>query len=163
METSTLGRGGSLFASQARELGNPSISIVSPLRYAWIVVRACSSSSTWVGWRPIWRRAESPRPIPRTARPWLSAWSVAAAEAVTAGWRVAGLVTPGPSLRVVVAAAASASSTQSSAVRFWLSASRSPSKPRASAARAVSAMRPGKAKAWRKTSIRGAYVGGAAV
>ena len=59
-------------------------------------------------------------------------------EAVTETSRVAGLVTPGPSLSLPVAAAANASSTQTSAVRFWLSATSIPVYPATTARRGSS-------------------------
>ena len=55
------------------------------------------------GW-PITRRAESPRPIPHTVRLPNMSLSVANSDAVTDQSRVLGLVTIGPTTRLVVAA-----------------------------------------------------------
>ena len=52
---------------------------------------ASSSVAIVVGGLPSTRRAESPRPIPRSIRPPLSSSSVASDEAVTLGSRVAGV------------------------------------------------------------------------
>ena len=49
--------------------------------------------------------------MPRVARPPETAWTVAMAEAVTAAWRVKGLVTPVPSRMRVVSPAATARPT----------------------------------------------------
>ncbi len=70
-----------------------------------------SRRASVVGGLPSTRRAESPRPIPRTIRPPLTSLSVASAEAVTLGSRVAGFVTHVPSRIVVVAWAMRVSST----------------------------------------------------
>ena len=58
---------------------------------------ASSSVASDVGGLPRTRRAESPRPIPRSIRPPERIWSVASALAVTDGSRVAGFVTHVPS------------------------------------------------------------------
>ena len=58
--------------------------------------------ATGAGARPRCGSDESPRPIPSTARPSDSACTVAIADAVTAGWRVHGFVTPVPSCNVDV-------------------------------------------------------------
>ena len=68
---------------------------------ALIIVSRRSNSAIFVGWRPITRTAESPRPIPITIRPPEMSCSVAWALAVTAGSRVTGLVTHMPMFIVV--------------------------------------------------------------
>src|SRR5216117_2035006 len=98
---------------------------------------------------------ESPRPMPRTARPPLSAWRASAAEAVTAGSRVTELVTPGPRWTRVVACAASMSWPQTSGARFWLSGKRTVSKSSSSRRRAVRADRRGSGTARTPNSIPG--------
>src|SRR5437867_10539232 len=98
---------------------------------------------------------ESPRPIPRTARPPLSAWRASAAEAVTAGSRVTELVTPGPRWTRMVACAVSISWPQTSGARFWLSGKRKVSKPSSSRRRAVRADRRGSGTARTPNSILG--------
>ena len=62
-----------------------------------------------VGGLPSTRRAESPRPMPRSIRPPDSSSSVASADAVTDGSRVPGLVTQVPRRSRVVASAISVS------------------------------------------------------
>src|SRR5438876_9046003 len=98
---------------------------------------------------------ESPRPMPRTARPPLSAWRASAADAVTAGSRVTEFVTPGPRRTRVVACAASMSWPQTSGARFWLSGKRTVSKPSSSSRRAVRAERRGSGTARTPISILG--------
>ena len=71
----------------------PSHSTGRPFIIALIIRRRRSNSAIFVGWRPITRTAESPRPMPITMRPPEMSCSVAWAEAVTAGSRVTGLVT----------------------------------------------------------------------
>ncbi len=70
---------------------------------------ASSSVARVVGGLPRTRRAESPRPIPRSIRPPLISSRVASAEAVTDGSRVAGFVTQVPSRIRLVASAIRAS------------------------------------------------------
>ena len=71
---------------------------------------ASSRSFIDVGGLPSTRRAESPRPMPRSIRPPDSSLSVASREAVTDGSRVAGFVTHVPRRSRVVAWAMSVSS-----------------------------------------------------
>ena len=71
---------------------------------------ACSRSFIEVGGLPSTRRAESPRPIPRSIRPLDTSSRTASEEAVTDGSRVAGFVTHVPSRIRVVACAMSMSS-----------------------------------------------------
>ena len=88
----------------------PSYSIGRPSTSARIT---CTASSSWpmvVGDLPSTRRAESPRPMPRSMRPPLSSSRTARADAVTVGSRVAGFVTQVPSRIAVVAWAISVSS-----------------------------------------------------
>ena len=61
-----------------------------------MTVIASSSVAIVVGGLPRTRRAESPRPIPRSIRPPLTSSSAASADAVTDGSRVAGFVTQVP-------------------------------------------------------------------
>src|SRR5712691_4690655 len=96
---------------------------------------------------------ESPRPMARTARPPLSAWSATAAAAVTAASRVTEFVTPGPRRTREVACAASMSCPQTSGARFWLSGKRTVSKPSSSSRRAVVADRRGHGTASTPISI----------
>ena len=58
---------------------------------------ASSVLASVIGGLPSTRRAESPRPMPRSIRPPLISLSVASAEAVTHGSRVPGFVTHVPS------------------------------------------------------------------
>src|SRR4051812_45345677 len=71
--------------------------------------------------------------MPSTALPSESSCTVAMADAVTAGWRVYGLVTPVPSFNRVVRCAASARPTYVSPTRCWESTNTMPSQPAASA------------------------------
>ena len=73
------------------------------------IASAASNSATFIGWRPMYRTAESPRPTPITMRPSERSWSVAYELARTVGSRVAGFVTKWPSLIVCVSRAATAS------------------------------------------------------
>ena len=57
---------------------------------------AVSVSASVIGGLPSTRRAESPRPMPRSIRPPLISFSAASALAVTLGSLVAGLVTHVP-------------------------------------------------------------------
>ncbi len=68
------------------------------------------------------------------------------ADAVTAGFRVTGLVTPVPSPIRSVTEAAMASAAYVSPLWCWLSVNKSPSQPCASTRRAMRAMRPGAGK-----------------
>ena len=70
------------------------------------------ASSVWaivIGGLPRTRRAESPRPMPRSIRPPLSSSSVARLDAVTDGSRVPGFVTHVPSRSFDVCSAMSVS------------------------------------------------------
>ena len=70
------------------------------------------ASSVWaivIGGLPSTRRAESPRPIPRSIRPLEISSSVASEDAVTDGSRVPGLVTQVPRRSRFVAPAISVS------------------------------------------------------
>ncbi len=75
---------------------------------------ASSSVAMVVGGLPSIRRAESPRPMPRSIRPLLTSSRTASADAVTEGSRVAGLVTQVPSRSLVVACAMRVSRTYGS-------------------------------------------------
>ncbi len=75
-----------------------------------MTVIASSSVAIVVGGLPSTRRAESPRPMPRSIRPPDSSSSMARVDAVTDGSRVPGLVTQVPSRSRVVACAISVSS-----------------------------------------------------
>src|SRR5438067_7723798 len=116
-----------------------------------------------MGLRPIYASAESPRAMPSQARPFDSTWTVAMAEAMTAGWRVAGLVAPVASVIFVVHRAAMARAAKTSPPRFCESVKASPSQPSSSAIVAISAMRPGTGKvpnqnstiAWSARLLRG--------
>ena len=70
---------------------------------------ASSSVAIVVGGLPRTRRAESPRPMPRSMRPPLISSRTASAEAVTLGSRVAGFVTHVPRRIDIVASAMSVS------------------------------------------------------
>ena len=72
-----------------------------------IIRQDASNSATFIGCRPITRRAESPRPMPITIRPPEITCSVAYRLASTVGSRVPGLVTKCPSFIRVVRSAAS--------------------------------------------------------
>ena len=72
-----------------------------------MTLMASSRSAIVIGPLPITRRAESPRPIPRSIRPPEISFRTARLEAVTVGSRVAGLVTHVPSRSFVVARAMS--------------------------------------------------------
>ena len=67
--------------------------------------------------------------MPSTARPPDSVWTDAIDDAVAAGWRVYGLVTPVASPSREVAVAASASATYGSPLRFCESTTARPSNP----------------------------------
>jgi len=75
----------------------PSYVTVRPSTRARIIVIASSVFASVIGGLPRTRRAESPRPIPRSIRPPLISLSVAMSEAVTLGSRVPGFVTQVPS------------------------------------------------------------------
>ncbi len=75
---------------------------------------ASSSVAIVVGGLPSTRRAESPRPMPRSIRPPETSLRTASADAVTDGSRVAGLVTQVPRRSRVVAWAIRVSSTYGS-------------------------------------------------
>src|SRR5437879_806114 len=104
----------------------------------WI---ASSRVAIVVGPLPRTRRAESPRPIPRSMRPPLTWLSVASALAVTEGSRVAGLVTQVPRRSRSLAVAMSVSRTYASCQRTWESNSHAYSKPAASAWRVSASVR----------------------
>ena len=87
----------------------PSKAIVSPATSARMTRIASSRWAIVVGGLPSTRRAESPRPMPRSIRPPDSSSRVARDDAVTDGSRVAGFVTHVPSRRRVVASAISVS------------------------------------------------------
>ena len=92
-----------------------------------------ANSATGMGLRPRWNRAVSPRPMPRTKRPPVASWTVAAVVASAAGWRVWALVTPVANRTVLVAPAHSATATNGSPTRFCESVNVIPSQPWASA------------------------------
>ena len=98
-----------------------------------IITSRRSNSATSTGFWPITRRAESPRPIPITIRPFEMSCSVAYALASTVGSRVPGFVTQWPSLIVFVCAAASVSSGTDSCQSTWESYVQPYSKPCCSA------------------------------
>src|SRR5262245_19026556 len=91
--------------------------------------------------------------MPSTARPPERIWIVAIADAVAAGCRVTGLVTPVPRPSRDVAAAASARATYTSPERFCESVKRSPSQPARSSASAVPAARRGAGNATVQTDV----------
>src|SRR5947208_6784136 len=144
-------------SSHSRRLAKPPRSTASPRRLPWKAAGWRSKLPTRSSRLPMRCTEESPRPIPRTARPPLSAWRASAAEAVTAGSRVTELVTPGPRWTRVVACAASMSWPQTSGARFWLSGKRTVSKPSSSRRRAVRADRRGSGTARTPNSILGGY------
>src|SRR5689334_11508827 len=82
----------------------------SPATRARITRIASSSVAIVVGGLPRTRRAESPRPMPRSIRPPLSSSRVARADAVTLGSRVPGFVTHVPRRSASLASAISVSS-----------------------------------------------------
>ena len=94
-----------------------------------------------VGGLPSTRRAESPRPMPRSIRPPESSSSVASDDAVTDGSRVAGFVTHVPEPEAGVASAISVSRGYGSRHSTWLSNSQPWSKPAASAWRVSASVR----------------------
>src|SRR5882724_1257984 len=151
--TSTGTFGACTRSSHSRRLAKPPRSTASPRRYPCKAARWRSKLATRSSRLPIRCTEESPRPIPRTARPPLSACRASAAEAVTAGSRVTELVTPGPRWTRVVACAASMSWPQTSGTRFWLSGKRTVSKPSSSRRRAVRADRRGSGTARTPNSI----------
>src|SRR5438093_1045298 len=153
--TSTGTFGACTRSSHSRRLAKPPRSTASPQRYPCKAARWRSKLATRSSRLPMRCTEESPRPIPRTARPPLSAWRASAAEAVTAGSRVTELVTPGPRWTRVVACAASMSWPQTSGARFWLSGKRTVSKPSSSRRRAVRADRRGSGTARTPNSILG--------
>src|SRR5438477_1527743 len=155
--TSTGTFGACTRSSHSRRLAKPPRSTASPRRYPCKAARWRSKLATRSSRLPMRCTEESPRPIPRTARPPLSAWRASAAEAVTAGSRVTELVTPGPRWTRVVACAASMSWPQTSGARFWLSGKRTVSKPSSSRRRAVRADRRGSGTARTPNSILGGY------
>src|SRR6185436_10573795 len=77
--------------------------------------------------------AVSPRPMPSTNRPPEVSCTVAATFASAAGWRVYALVTPVANRRRSVAAAASATPTNGSPIRFCESTNVIPCQPTSSA------------------------------
>ena len=85
----------------------PSHSALRPFMNSLMKTSLSSNSRIGVGFWPITRTAESPRPMPITIRPPEMSCSVAYAAAVTAGWRVAGFVTQWPSFIVFVCSVSS--------------------------------------------------------
>ena len=96
------------------------------------------NSATGIGGRPRWNRAVSPRPVPSTNRPPAISFTVAAAVASAAGWRVWTLVTPVANWMRSVPSATDANTTNGSGQRFCESVNVMPSHPAASARRARS-------------------------
>ena len=84
---------------------------------------ASSRSARFVGGFPRTRRAESPRPMPRSIRPPESSCSTASTLAVTDGSRVAGFVTQVPRRIRLLFCAMRARSTYGSFHSTWLSKS----------------------------------------
>ena len=82
---------------------------------------ASSRLASVVGGFPRTRRAESPRPMPRSMRPLVRSCSTARVLAVTDGSRVAGFVTHVPSRMRSVFCAMSVRSTYGSFQSTWLS------------------------------------------
>ena len=113
----------------------PSISTSSRRRKPWSRSRYSSNCATGIGFCWSTFIAPSPRPIEKDARPPETACSVAIASAASSGWRN-GTATAVPTFSVVVAAAASASTTYGSGSRPCASPTASPSQPLASNARA---------------------------
>src|SRR5438132_2670143 len=94
---------------------------------------ASSRSARFVGRFPRTRRAESPRPMPRSIRPPERSCRTASALAVTDGSRVAGFVTHVPSRSFVLFWAMSVRRTYGSFQRTWLSKTQPWVKPHCSA------------------------------
>src|SRR5205823_3024987 len=69
-----------------------------PFMNGLIICSAASKSATFTGFWPMYRRAESPRPMPMIMRPLEMSWRVAYALASTVGSRVPGFVTIWPRL-----------------------------------------------------------------
>ncbi len=120
-------------SSHRMRLGRPSKSTVPLARYVCRSVTSAANSSTFIGFRPRWNSAVSPRPIPSTNRPRDVSCTVAAMFASAAGWRVKALVTPVAKRSRSVAAAASATPTNGSPTRFCESVNVIPSQPARSA------------------------------
>ena len=102
------------------------------------------ASSVWasvIGGLPRTRRAESPRPMPRSIRPSEISSSVASADAVTDGSRVPGLVTQVPRRMRSVAPAIRVRSGYGSRHRTCESNSQPYSNPAASASRVIDSVR----------------------
>ena len=94
-----------------------------------------------IGGLPRTRRAESPRPMPRSIRPPEISSSVASTDAVTVGSRVPGFVTQVPSRIRSVTPAISVRSGYGSRHRTWESNSQPYSNPAASAWRVRASVR----------------------
>ena len=109
------------FGAQSSWSFVPSYSTARPSQSSRIVAVASSSVASVVGGLPRTRRAESPRPMPRSIRPCERSWSTASALAVTDGSRVAGFVTQVPRRRRSLAWAMSVRSTYGSFQSTWLS------------------------------------------
>src|SRR6478609_6765036 len=91
----------------------------SPFMKPRTIAQERSNSATLIGWRPMKRTAESPRPMPIAIRPFDRSCSVAYALASTVGSRVAGFVTKWPSRIEEVSRAATASIGTDSCQRTW--------------------------------------------
>ena len=114
-------------------LAKPSQSTVPPARYVWTCEVSAAKRSTGIGLRPRWNSAVSPRPMPSTNRPPDASCTVAATLASSAGCRVNALVTAVANRNWSVAAAAMATATNGSPMRFWESVNVMPSQPSCSA------------------------------
>ncbi len=90
--------------TQGMRISWPCSSAERPSARSLMTVIAADSVASDIGFCPITRRAESPRPIPHTVRlPYMS-FSVANSDASTDQSRVPGLVTIGPTVSSDVAA-----------------------------------------------------------
>src|SRR2546428_9519226 len=99
----------------------PSYVTARPSQRSRMTFVASSTTASVVGGFPRTRRAESPRPIPRSMRPPESSCRTASVLAVTDGSRVAGFVTHVPRRSREVFCAMSARSTSGSFQGTWLS------------------------------------------
>src|SRR5258705_1310175 len=124
------------FPAQSRRSLVPSYMTSRPSQRPRITCVASSRLASVVGAFPSTRRAESPRPMPRSIRPLDSSCSTARVLAVTDGSRVAGLVTQVPSRMRSVFCAIRVRSTYGSFQSTWLSKSQPYVKPLRSASRA---------------------------
>src|SRR3954447_1552715 len=126
---------------QGKKRSVPSYSMCSPATSALMTRIASSVCAIVIGGLPSTRRAESPRPMPRSIRPFENSSRTAMLEAVTDGSRVPGLVTHVPSRSVDVSPAISVRSGYGSRHRTCESKSQPLLKPAPSARRVSSSVR----------------------